>query len=58
MGDKLAMELLRIRPGLPIILSTGFSETISEEKAKEMGIREVLLKPFSIKTIAAAIRRA
>jgi PAS domain S-box-containing protein len=58
MGDKLAMELLRLRPDLPIILSTGYSETISEALAKVIGIRSVLPKPFTLKAIAFAIRRA
>jgi two-component system cell cycle sensor histidine kinase/response regulator CckA len=57
-GDKLAQELLRIRPGIPIILCTGFSEHITEEKAKTMGIREFAMKPLAMKELASAIRRA
>ena len=57
-GDKLAQELLRIRPGIPIILCTGFSEHITEEKAKAMGIREFVMKPLVMKDLAKAIRRA
>jgi FixJ family two-component response regulator len=37
-GDTLAQELLRIRPDMPIILCTGFSELVTEERAKEIGI--------------------
>ena len=57
-GDKLAQELLRIRPGIPIILCTGFSEHITEEKAKAMGIREFAMKPLVIKDLAESMRRA
>ena len=57
-GDKLAQEILRIRPGIPIILCTGFSEYISEEKAKALGIREFVMKPLIMKDLAKAIRRA
>jgi PAS domain S-box-containing protein len=35
MGDKLAHELMKIRPDIPIILCTGYSEKITEEKAKK-----------------------
>ena len=57
-GDKLAQELLRIRPGIPIILCTGFSEYLTEEKAKAMGIREFVMKPLVMKDLAKAMRRA
>jgi CheY-like chemotaxis protein len=56
-GEKLTAKLLRLRPDIPVILCTGFSETIDEEKAKAMGIRAFLLKPFSVKEIAETIRR-
>ncbi len=57
-GDKLAQEILEIRPGIPIILCTGFSESISEEKAKSLGIREFVMKPLVMKDLAQAVRRA
>ena len=56
-GEKLAREILRIRPGLPIILCTGFSEHVTEEKAKALGIREFLMKPLTLKDLARAVRR-
>jgi CheY-like chemotaxis protein len=54
-GEKLAQELLRVRPDIPIILCTGYSEMIQEENAKALGIQEFLLKPFSIGEIAERI---
>jgi PAS domain S-box-containing protein len=57
-GDKLAKELLKIRPDIPIILCTGFSECISEEKAKEIGISEFSLKPFVMRDLAVTTRKA
>ncbi len=56
-GDKLAEELLKIRPDIPIILCTGFSETISEEKAKALGIREFILKPIAMNRLANILRK-
>jgi PAS domain S-box-containing protein len=57
-GDKLAQELMRIRPGLPVILCTGYSERISEAKAKALGIQEFVSKPFDLNHLARIIRRA
>ncbi len=56
-GEDLAMELVNIRPDIPIILCTGFSETITEQKAKAVGIREFVMKPILVKKLARTIRR-
>ena len=56
-GDTLAQEILRIRPDMPIILCTGFSELVTEERAKEIGIRELILKPFVMHELAATVRK-
>jgi len=55
-GDRLATELLGIRPGIPIILCTGFSERITGEKAKEIGIRKFVMKPLLMNDLAEAVR--
>jgi FixJ family two-component response regulator len=57
-GYELAKELLAIRPEVPIILYTGFSDLIDEKQAKEAGIREYIMKPYKIAGMAAAISRA
>lgn len=56
-GEKLAQKLLEIRPDIPIILCTGFSALISENKAKDMGIKGFVMKPFVIQDLAKMIRR-
>ncbi|MBW1821269.1 MAG: PAS domain S-box protein [Deltaproteobacteria bacterium] len=56
-GDKLAGELIKIRSDIPIILCTGFSELISEEKAKSLGIKEFLMKPVVMKDLSITIRK-
>jgi CheY-like chemotaxis protein len=56
-GSRLAEELLTIRPDLPIILSTGYSETINGDRAREIEIRELMMKPFGVREIATTIRR-
>jgi CheY-like chemotaxis protein len=56
-GADLAKEILKIRPDIPIILCTGFSEVITEGEAKRMGIREFLMKPLTLRDIAVAARK-
>ncbi|MFP4225758.1 MAG: ATP-binding protein, partial [Desulfobacterales bacterium] len=57
-GVDLIEEVRRVRPDMPAILCTGFSEQINEEMAEEMGISTFLLKPIIREEMAAAIRRA
>jgi len=55
-GVQLARDLMRIRPDIPIILCTGFSEVISEKEAKDRGLRGYIMKPVVKSEIAKAIR--
>ena len=55
-GAKLAEEILRIRPDMPMILCTGFSQAINEEQALDIGFRAFVMKPISIEQIATVIR--
>jgi PAS domain S-box-containing protein len=55
-GDKLAIELIKIRHDIPVLLCTGFSETMTEEKIKSIGIKGLLLKPIIIKDLAKKVR--
>jgi len=55
-GDKLSAELTKIRPDIPVLLCTGFSETMSGEKAISLGINGFLLKPIVMKDLAHKIR--
>ncbi|HWR67408.1 MAG TPA: ATP-binding protein [Desulfomonilia bacterium] len=57
-GTDLAEECMRIRPDLPVIICTGFSEILSEEKAKAIGISEYVTKPVVKSEISRAIRNA
>ncbi len=55
-GSELSREVLSIRPELPIILATGYSENFDREKALRLGIREFLAKPLKRDVLAHAIR--
>ncbi len=55
-GERLAKEIMRIRTDIPIIICTGFSESINEKKAKAIGIRAFLMKPVVMRELAETIR--
>ncbi len=55
-GQKLAAELTKIRPGLPIILCTGYSGEISDAKAARTGIRATIMKPLDKAELANTVR--
>ncbi len=55
-GDQLAFEAKKLRPGIPVILCTGYSKKISEEKAHDIGISALLMKPVSLRDMAETIR--
>jgi nitrogen-specific signal transduction histidine kinase/ActR/RegA family two-component response regulator len=55
-GDRLAREIMAIRPDVPVVLATGYSSQISEEEAREMGIRAFLMKPLTQQELAATVR--
>lgn len=57
-GVDLAEEVMKIRPGFPVILCTGFSENVTEQQAKSLGIREFIMKPVTVADLAMAVRRA
>lgn len=56
-GLRLAETVLGIRKQMPVILFTGYSETVSAEKAKASGVKEFIMKPVVKKDLAEAVRR-
>ncbi|MGD9506015.1 MAG: PAS domain S-box protein [Syntrophobacteraceae bacterium] len=56
-GLELSEKAIQVRSRIPIILCTGFSKTISQEKMKPAGIREILVKPLLLKDVSVAVRR-
>lgn len=55
-GEALSRALLGIRSDIPILLCTGFSHTMTQEKAKQLGIRAFLMKPVNGLSLALALR--
>lgn len=57
-GVQLSYRLLDLKPNLPIILSSGYSEAIDDNLVRELGINKYLLKPVAIVDLLAAIQEA
>jgi PAS domain S-box-containing protein len=55
-GAELAQKALELRPDLPVILCTGYSDRISPEQAELLGIRKFLYKPSQLWELAEAVR--
>ena len=56
-GFELARRLLALRPDLPVILCSGYGSAVSEEMARQAGIRLLAAKPLTKNGIGALIRR-
>jgi CheY-like chemotaxis protein len=50
-GSDLAAKMLSIRPDLPVVLCTGYSDEINEQSAKQIGIRAFVNKPINNRTL-------
>jgi len=56
-GEQLARELILIKPGIPIIICTGFSDENDVNRAKAMGIKGFLMKPVATGDLATMVRK-
>ncbi len=56
-GDVLLSRMMSLRPDLPTILCTGYSEQMTPEKASDAGISALLMKPLSIHDLALTLRK-
>ncbi|MEI6262699.1 MAG: ATP-binding protein [Deltaproteobacteria bacterium] len=56
-GEQLARELILIKPWIPIIICTGFSDENDVKRAKAMGVKGFLMKPVAIGDLAEMVRK-
>ncbi len=56
-GDELAKKLMAVRPDIPVIICTGFSKNITEEKTNKLGVRGLVFKPIIKRDLAETIRK-
>jgi CheY-like chemotaxis protein len=57
-GLDLAGRILEIRPGMPIVMMTGFTAPLMTERVAAAGVRELLLKPMTLQSLGAAVHAA
>ena len=55
-GDALARRVKELRPGLPVILCSGYSDRISADGARQQGIEAFVAKPASPAELARLVR--
>ena len=55
-GDRLTAEVLKIRPHMPVIICTGYSERMSAKKAEALGVRKYIEKPIELRKLASSLR--
>lgn len=56
-GEELSIELLKLRPKLPIIICTGHSDVVTHESSTELGIRAFLQKPANPMELRQLVRQ-
>ncbi len=56
-GDKLVTEIRKISPEIPVILCTGYSDKIDEDRAKEIAIDAFMMKPVDMRRLAQTVRK-
>ena len=55
-GDNLASQLMKFRSDIPVIICTGYSEKMDERRAKELGVKGLIMKPFTIRRLSRIVR--
>lgn len=57
-GLDVVRRIQQAQPGLPVILTTGYSASLDHDRAVALGFRELLIKPYNMEALGAALRRA
>jgi CheY-like chemotaxis protein len=57
-GEGAFLEMREIRPALPIVLVSGFSEEFASERFAAPGVADFLRKPYAPEDLVACVRRA
>jgi CheY-like chemotaxis protein len=57
-GLDLAEKIIQIRPGISLVLCTGFDVAMNEEKIAAYGIKDIIHKPILRRDMAAVVRKA
>ena len=55
-GVTFLLNAKRLQPGIPVIVITGYPDTITESELKSYGVNHFLLKPLELKELKKAVR--
>ncbi len=56
-GDRLAERIKSLRGDMPVIICTGYSDRISDERIKELGVSMLIMKPVEMRHLSSAVRK-
>ncbi|HEX8312571.1 MAG TPA: response regulator [Chthoniobacteraceae bacterium] len=56
-GIDLGRQLLELRPGIPVILTTGYSASLDGERVQDLGFKALLLKPYNLQSLGECVQR-
>ena len=56
-GDKLVSEIIEIRPDMPVIITSGFTDTIVNDNFKQLSNKAFISKPFQPQELAKTVRQ-
>ncbi|HZU31532.1 MAG TPA: PAS domain S-box protein, partial [Candidatus Angelobacter sp.] len=56
-GAELAREVLQTRPNIPVVMMSGYLRPEDEREARQIGIRELILKPDTVEELAKSLHR-
>ncbi|MCB1219876.1 MAG: PAS domain S-box protein [Planctomycetales bacterium] len=56
-GEELSRRILELRPGIPVVMCTGYSQTLAPERARDIGITEYLHKPLKLKELGDVLQQ-
>jgi CheY-like chemotaxis protein len=56
-GTELTAEIRKLRPQIPVILMTGHGSVELSQRAAQLGVHEILLKPLHSRDLAEALAR-
>jgi len=56
-GLQLSAEVRSIRPEFPVIIMTGFSDVVTAENYKRLGLSDLIMKPVDIRELCHSIRK-
>lgn len=57
-GKELARRVLEQCPAMPVVIASGYGENTEIEAILKLGVREFLLKPMDLRTMATTVHRA